>query len=51
VVLVEYEKEKKISDDDFVLINIKGNQFHGEWNYRIKPEIKKQCKGYFCTVP
>ena len=34
----KYEKGKKISDEDFKLINIKQKTFHGEWNYVIKPK-------------
>lgn len=34
----KYVKGKKISDEEFSLINIKQNLFHGEWNYIIKPQ-------------
>lgn len=34
----KYEKGKKISDENFKLINIKQKIFHGEWNYVIKPK-------------
>jgi hypothetical protein len=34
----EYEKGRKVFDDDFNSINIKYNKFHGEWNYIIKPQ-------------
>jgi transposase len=34
----KYEKGKKISDENFKLINIKRKIFHGEWNYIIKPK-------------
>lgn len=37
----KYEKGKKISDDNFNSINIECNQFHGEWNYIIKPQSLK----------
>lgn len=33
----KYQKGIKISDDEFKLINIKKAEFHGEWNYVIKP--------------
>jgi len=32
-----YEKGKKISDEEFNKINIKRDDFHGEWNYTIYP--------------
>ena len=32
-----YSTGIKISDEDFKKINIKGNQFHCEWNYIISP--------------
>jgi hypothetical protein len=32
-----YEKGRKISKEDFDSINIKRRNFHGEWNYVIKP--------------
>ena len=34
-----YEKGRKISDEDYQLINIKPRKFHGEWNYIIKPQL------------
>lgn len=34
----QYEKGKKISDEEFNSINIKCNRFHGEWNYIVKPK-------------
>lgn len=37
----KYEKGRKISDEDFKLINIKHRNFHGEWNYIIKPKSTK----------
>lgn len=33
----EYEKSKKISDDQLAEVRIKRSQFHGEWNYKILP--------------
>ncbi|MDR1322507.1 MAG: hypothetical protein LBK56_13980 [Gracilibacteraceae bacterium] len=32
-----YEKGMKISDEQFESINILKNDFHGEWNYTIRP--------------
>ena len=32
-----YPKGIKVSDDEFEAINIKGNDFHPEWNYTISP--------------
>ncbi len=34
----EYEKGIKISNKEIKEISIDKNQFHGEWNYIIKPE-------------
>ncbi len=33
----QYEKSKKISDDQLAEVQIKRNTFHGEWNYNILP--------------
>lgn len=33
----QYEKGKKIENKDMEKINIKNDDFHGEWNYRILP--------------
>jgi transposase len=33
-----YEKGKKVSDEEFEKIKIERDEFHGEWNYKIKPE-------------
>ena len=33
----EYEKSKKISDDQLAEVVIKRDEFHGEWNYQILP--------------
>ncbi|MDR0663882.1 MAG: hypothetical protein LBF80_07405 [Spirochaetaceae bacterium] len=35
----EYEKGKKISDEDFSKINIDKADFHGEWNYTISTNL------------
>ena len=32
-----YPKGIKVSDDEMASINIKGDTFHPEWNYTIKP--------------
>jgi len=32
-----YEKGRKISDEDMRSINLHPHEFHGEWNYTIKP--------------
>jgi len=34
-----YEKGIKISDAEMELLNIKGDDFHPEWNYTIKPRL------------
>jgi hypothetical protein len=33
----EYEKSKKVTDAQLEEVNIKRDEFHGEWNYRILP--------------
>ncbi len=35
----EYEKSKKVSDDQLAEVIIKRDNFHGEWNYQILPSI------------
>jgi hypothetical protein len=37
----EYLKGRKISDDEFASINIELIDFHGEWNYTIRPRLEK----------
>ena len=32
-----YEKGIKVSDDELAQVNLKRNDFHGEWNYEIAP--------------
>ena len=34
-----YEKGLKVTDEDYNIIEITRNQFHGEWNYIIKPKL------------
>ena len=34
----EYEKGRKVDDDTFDALNIEREDFHGEWNYVIKPQ-------------
>ena len=33
----EYKCSKKISDEEMASLNIRGEDFHPEWNYTIKP--------------
>ena len=33
----EYEKGRKVSDEELAACNIKRNTYHGEWNYEIHP--------------
>ena len=33
-----YEKGRKVSDAEMATIHIKPHEFHGEWNYTIKPQ-------------
>jgi hypothetical protein len=30
----------KVSDEDMARLNISRNQFHGDWNYTIKPRAQ-----------
>jgi hypothetical protein len=32
-----YEKGRKVTDEEFIKLNIKPSRFHGEWNYVIRP--------------
>ena len=34
-----YQKGLKVSDKEFNSLNIKNHEFHGEWNYTIKPKL------------
>ncbi|MDP2335190.1 MAG: hypothetical protein Q8N05_01905, partial [Bacteroidota bacterium] len=31
----------KITDEEMKMINLERNDFHGEWNYTIKPKHKQ----------
>mmetsp|Transcript_5387 Transcript_5387/g.3103 ORF Transcript_5387/g.3103 Transcript_5387/m.3103 type:complete len:143 (-) Transcript_5387:132-560(-) len=33
-----YEKGKKVTDEELDMVDIKCSDFHGEWNYKIKPQ-------------
>jgi hypothetical protein len=35
--LNQYEKGKKVTDEELEAINLFRHEFHGEWNYTIKP--------------
>jgi transposase len=34
-----YPKDVKVSDDELAAVNLKGHDFHPEWNYTIKPRV------------
>jgi len=36
----EYEKGRKVSDEELAACNIKRNSYHGEWNYEIHPRVR-----------
>jgi len=36
-----YEKGIHVSDEEMEMINLEESDFHGEWNYRIKPQKVK----------
>jgi len=33
----EYPKDVKVSDEQLAAVELSGDGFHPEWNYRIKP--------------
>jgi len=33
----KYEKGRKVTDEEFAVVNIRPSRFHGEWNYVIRP--------------
>ena len=41
-----YEKGIKVTDEQMTRINIKPHEFHGDWNYTIRP--KRRAKGNEC---
>ena len=34
-----YETGRKVSDEELAAVNLQRDEFHGEWNYRIRPTI------------
>jgi hypothetical protein len=34
----KYQKGIKVTDEEFNKINIEKAEFHGEWNYKIRPK-------------
>jgi hypothetical protein len=36
----EYETGKKFTEQDIEQLNIEKHEFHGEWNYTVKPRVK-----------
>lgn len=41
-----YRKGIKVTDDEMESLNIEELGFHGEWNYKIKPDKRSKCTGY-----
>jgi transposase len=37
----QYEKSRKVSDEELADCNIKRNDYHGEWNYEIHPRTNR----------
>jgi transposase len=37
----EYEKGIEVTDEQLAVVNITRDQFHGEWNYAVKPSVIK----------
>ncbi|NOG82574.1 MAG: hypothetical protein EX341_19200 [Candidatus Scalindua sp. SCAELEC01] len=40
-----------VTDEKIESLNIEELDFHGEWNYKIKPHKRLQCTGYLFTHP
>jgi transposase len=40
-----YEKGRKVSDAEMKTINLHSHDFHGDWNYTIKPNIQQHDNG------
>jgi len=38
----KYPVGRKITDEEFALVNLKPERFHGEWNYTIHPNTKRK---------
>ena len=38
-----YEPGIKVSDTDLAAINLRRDEFHGEWNYRVRPRAVPRC--------
>ena len=38
----KYPVGRKITDEEFAHVNLKPDNFHGEWNYTIHPSNKRQ---------
>ena len=36
-----YPLKTKVRDEEFKAINLKPDRFHGEWNYTIRPQVKR----------
>ena len=36
-----YPVGRKVSDEEFATVNLTPHAFHGEWNYRIEPRLKR----------
>jgi hypothetical protein len=34
----EYQKSRKVTDEQLLSVRIQRNEFHGEWNYTILPD-------------
>jgi hypothetical protein len=40
----KYPQKVKVSDEEMASLNIEPHEFHGEWNYTIRPKNQKQKK-------
>jgi len=36
-----YPVGRKVSDEEFAAISLKRDDFHGEWNYTVRPRSKR----------
>jgi transposase len=34
----KYDKGRKVTDEEFAIVNLRPSRFHGEWNYVIRPK-------------
>jgi hypothetical protein len=40
----DYEKGRKVSDEELAACDIRPNKYHGEWNYEIHPRLQRNLR-------